>query len=291
MEKEKKEKDLANLELRISNLASINIEYVDYLRYIHNELQESKGNIRVFCRVRPLIGKENDLNNNSHTYIEYPNSSTIVLNGHILKSNVGKNKETQLREKYKFDKVFKPEDNQTEIFKEISQLVQSALDGYKVCIFAYGQTGSGKTFTMEGGNGENKGIISRSIDKIFDIKSQLESIGWKFNIEVSFIEIYLDQIRDLLSNNTNNIVANKDKYTNIQVNTVEDLDPILEQAAMKRAVAETMCNEKSSRSHSIFQLKIFAKNLELKQERNGAINLIDLAGSERVSQSKVENER
>src|SRR5690606_16386470 len=98
---------------------------------------------------------------NLTNFIEFPNYNTIILNGPSLKSNVGKNKEISSKEIYKFDRVFRPEDNQEEIFKEISQLVQSALDGYKVCIFAYGQTGSGKTYTMEGEENEKRGIIPR----------------------------------------------------------------------------------------------------------------------------------
>ena len=98
------------------------------------------------------------------------------------------------------------------VFQEISQLVQSALDGYKVCIFAYGQTGSGKTFTMEGDNSsiyvENRGIIPRSVEKIFSVSKNLEENGWKFKISVNMVEIYNDQVRDLLSTNKNNVISN-----------------------------------------------------------------------------------
>jgi kinesin family protein C1 len=307
-ELEEKEENLNFTKSRIANLNRINEEYVDHLRMIHNDLQECKGNIRVFCRVRPPLPKEEAngvLSSNmissqsntlpSSTYIEFPNYNTIILNGPVTKSNVGKNKETQNKEIYKFDRVFGPSDTQAEVFKEISQLVQSALDGYNVCIFAYGQTGSGKTYTMEGEEADKRGIIPRSIEQIFSFKSMLNAMGWNFSIEASCVEIYNDQVRDLLMSSNNNIISqnnNKiDKFTVFQVKSVDDLQPIVEMAAQKRAVAETMCNEKSSRSHCIFQLKIHGKNIKTKQERTGALNLIDLAGSERVSSSKVEGER
>lgn len=293
-ELDNKEKELDQTKTRIIDIQRINNEYIDYLRTIHNDLQECKGNIRVFCRVRPLLSKEIKEEMNNGNYIEFPNYNTIVLNGPLMKSNTGKNKDTQYRENYKFDRVFRPEDTQEDVFEEISQLVQSALDGYKVCIFAYGQTGSGKTYTMEGEEDKKRGIITRSIEQIFQFKSTLENMGWTFVVEASCVEIYMDQVRDLLMTSQNNIISqnNKvEKFTSYIVKEVEDLHSILQITGQKRAVAETQCNEKSSRSHCIFQLKITGKNTQTQQERNGALNLIDLAGSERVSNSKVEGDR
>lgn len=96
------------------------------------------------------------------------------------------------------------------VFEEISQLVQSALDGYNVCIFAYGQTGSGKTYTMEGPNsisGEtdpNIGMIPRAVQQIFLSAEQLKEKGWVYQMEGQFIEIYNESIRDLLGNDDSN---------------------------------------------------------------------------------------
>merc|ERR1712187_993088 len=103
---------------------------------------------------------------------------------------------------FEFDKVFGTDALQEAVFEEVSQLVQSALDGYKVCIFAYGQTGSGKTFTMEGPsfnrNDENRGMIPRSVEKIFEHQERLKEKGWQYQCRATYLEIYNEKIRDLL---------------------------------------------------------------------------------------------
>ncbi|KAJ9537148.1 hypothetical protein OSB04_029881, partial [Centaurea solstitialis] len=102
---------------------------------------------------------------------------------------------------FTFDKVFAHDASQQEVFTEISQLVQSAVDGYKVCIFAYGQTGSGKTYTMMGipEAPQQEGIIPRSLKQVFQTSEALAGLGWKFKMQASMLEIYNETIRDLLS--------------------------------------------------------------------------------------------
>ncbi len=91
---------------------------------------------------------------------------------------------------FSFDQIFAANSTQQEVFQEISQLVQSALDGYNVCIFAYGQTGSGKTYTMEGGKGdEEKGMIPRAVQQIFDSIADSNQKGWNYSVAASFIEV------------------------------------------------------------------------------------------------------
>ncbi|CAA0815918.1 Kinesin-2 [Striga hermonthica] len=104
---------------------------------------------------------------------------------------------------FTFDKVFMPDASQEDVFVEISQLVQSALDGYKVCIFAYGQTGSGKTHTMMGKPGlpDQKGLIPRSLEQVFETRQIRQAQGWKYDMRVSMLEIYNETIRDLLAPN------------------------------------------------------------------------------------------
>lgn len=274
---------------------NVPLSYVEVNKYYHNLLQELKGNIRVFCRVRPPINDEiKEIQKYETDYILYPNDNTIVLNQLNLKGQTTKNGNAFYpQEEYSFDKIFKPQDSQEKVFEDISQLVQSALDGYKVCIFAYGQTGSGKTFTMKGEMDDKRGIIPRSLEKIFSAKESYLAFDWHFTIETSCVEIYCDQVRDLLISPPNNIIQHvkPEKFKSIEVNDVYDFYKIINIAADRRAVAETQCNEKSSRSHCIFQIKITGKNNNNKLERYGALNLIDLAGSERISHSKVEGQQ
>jgi len=193
------------------------------------------------------------------------------------------------KQKFEFDAIFGPQSTQEELFKEIHHLVISALDGYQVCIFAYGQTGSGKTFTMEGDieSEEEKGIIPRAIEAVFENIDIMKEQGWEFKIESSFQEIYMDKVRDLLS--PKNFMKHINKAleyepTVIEVNKADNVSFLLNEARKNRAVSDTSANERSSRSHSLFQLIIKSENNSLpgSGKREGSINLIDLAGSERI---------
>jgi len=147
-------------------------------RRLHNTVMELKGNIRVFCRVRPLAEVETEgaavafPGGGDDQSIELSLSATGVQDGAVK----------ALKHAFSFDRVFQPQCGQQVVFEEITQLVQSALDGYKVCIFAYGQTGSGKTHTMMGSPGE-VGMIPRSLQQIFSKASELSREGWTFHIK------------------------------------------------------------------------------------------------------------
>lgn len=207
---------------------------------------------------------------------------------------------------FSFDRVFKPDATQSVVFEEISQLVQSALDGFKVCIFAYGQTGSGKTYTMEGPSGgifseQVRGMIPRSVDQIFKTANELASIGWKYQIIASYLEIYNEEINDLLVKKPKNVkyeIKHDGKgnttVTELEYVEVKDADEVmnlLKIANKNRQVAQTKCNDHSSRSHSVFGLNIIGKNESTGHTVNGLLNLIDLAGSERLKESKATGDR
>ncbi|GJN26354.1 hypothetical protein PR202_gb14279 [Eleusine coracana subsp. coracana] len=210
---------------------------------------------------------------------------------------------------FSYDKVFDHNASQEDVFVEISQLIQSALDGYKVCIFAYGQTGSGKTYTMMGRQGiDQKGIIPRSLEQIFESSQYLESQGWKYSMQASMLEIYNETIRDLLAPSRPNSfeMANGKQYTIkhdshgnttvseltvIDVFSIADVTSLLEKASHSRSVGRTQMNEQSSRSHFVFTLKIFGSNEHTGQQVQGVLNLIDLAGSERLAKSGSTGDR
>ncbi|KAE8125657.1 hypothetical protein FH972_020436 [Carpinus fangiana] len=269
---------------------------------LHNTILELKGNIRVFCRVRPLLPEDGI--STEGKVISYPTSLESLGRGIDVAQNGQKHAFT-------FDQVFMPDAPQDDVFVEISQLVQSALDGYKVCIFAYGQTGSGKTYTMMGrpGHPEQKGLIPRSLEQIFQTKQSLQPQGWRYEMQVSMLEIYNETIRDLISTNrsspTENGVAGKQysikhdangnshvsDLTIVDVRSAKEVSFLLDQAAQSRSVGKTQMNEQSSRSHFVFTLRIFGVNESTDQQVQGVLNLIDLAGSERLSKSGSTGDR
>ncbi|GAB4831023.1 Kinesin-like protein KIN-14C [Ancistrocladus abbreviatus] len=290
---------LADAELQISEGEKLR-------KKLHNTILELKGNIRVFCRVRPLL-PEDDSSSESPV-VSYPTSTEARDRGIDL---------IQSGQKYPFifDKVFSHDASQNDVFVEISQLVQSALDGYKVCIFAYGQTGSGKTYTMMGRpeSTEQKGLIPRSLEQIFQTSQSLSAQGWKYKMQASMLEIYNETIRDLLSTNRTSLDmirvengapgkqyaikhdANGNTYvsdlTIVDVCSIKEVSSLLHQAAQSRSVGKTQMNEQSSRSHFVFTLRISGVNESTEQQVQGVLNLIDLAGSERLSRSGATGDR
>lgn len=176
--------------------------------------------------------------------------------------------------------------------------MQSALDGYNVSIFAYGQTGSGKTHTMSSPDG----MIPRAVAQIYKAANDLKSKGWEYSIEGSFLEIYCENMRDLLASRntpTKLDIRHDEKKKSTQVDglvTVKldspaRVDDILEMAAKNRTIAATAANERSSRSHSVFMLALEGKNEGTGERSRGVLNLIDLAGSERLNHSHAVGDR
>ncbi|XP_042242981.1 carboxy-terminal kinesin 2-like isoform X2 [Homarus americanus] len=281
-------------------------------RKLHNQVQELKGNIRVFCRVRPLIGDEIKHNGDSdfihHLNVTDEQTLEVYKSGDVNGSTMsGLKGRGNGNFEFTYDRVFSPSGTQAEVFEEISQLAQSALDGYNVCVFAYGQTGSGKTFTMEGihDNEELEGMIPRTVKHIFSTMKQLKDKGWTYKVEASFLEIYNETIRDLLAspkeskNLTYDIKLTDSKkndtfVTNLKVLEVTNENKVhhlLHLAQQQRAVAATNMNERSSRSHSVFRLKLIGTNSKTTESCEGTLNLVDLAGSERLKESGSEGAR
>lgn len=279
-------------------------------RKLHNQVQELKGNIRVFCRIRPLSSAEIPQSSNADVEMRHfqitrklddPDELCLVQ---PVESATGQASTKNFP--FAFDRVFGPHSTQSDVFDEISQLVQSALDGYRVCIFAYGQTGSGKTFTMEGSQDREEllGMIPRAVLQVFTTASDLNrDKKWQFSFEASYLEIYNESIRDLLGNGEDGAGKHEIRHlpnttktivtdlTTVPVETPESVLALLKKAGHNRAVAETLCNDRSSRSHSVFMLKIVGSNPVTGENIEGLLNLIDLAGSERLSQSGSTGDR
>ena len=295
-----------DLEMRLQNALRAAEEAKDKLRNeetmrrkLHNQVQELKGNIRVFCRVRPSLDSDPE---DAAARISYPDkekdSKEVEVLGPEEKSSLGN--VTTKTHPFAFDRVFAPDSLNADVFEEISQLVQSALDGYNVCIFCYGQTGSGKTYTMS----SEDGMIPLAVHQIYDTAKSLEEKGWKYSMEGSFVEVYNENLNDLLGKPEefdkkkheirHDMQKCKTTITDITVvglDTPGKVESILRRASANRSVAATGANERSSRSHSVFILKLMGENSITGEKSEGTLNLVDLAGSERLSHSKATGER
>jgi kinesin family protein C1 len=269
-------------------------------RILFNKYQELKGNIRVMCRVRPLLGDVEG----PEAKLQFPDEKSwtqIDVTGPEEKSSLGA--VTRKVTPFEFDRVFNPQVHNEEMFGEISQLVQSALDGYNVCIFCYGQTGSGKTYTMSSADG----MIPRATHMIYETITKLKEKSWRYSMEGSFVEVYNEELRDLLTPAKDAGADGKKKIeirhdearkqttvTNVKTVTLDTADKVeamLRQAQNNRSVAATKANERSSRSHSVFILKLVGENAATGERCEGTLNLVDLAGSERLNHSGAEGER
>ncbi|RQO88267.1 hypothetical protein POPTR_003G127800v4 [Populus trichocarpa] len=263
-------------------------------RRLYNEVQDLKGNIRVYCRIRPFLPGQSK----KRTTVEY-----IGENGELVISNPSKQGKDSHR-LFKFNKVFGPAATQEEVFLDTQPLIRSVLDGYNVCIFAYGQTGSGKTYTMSGPNitsQEDWGVNYRALHDLFQI-SQHRKSSISYEVGVQMVEIYNEQVRDLLSSDgphkrlgiwsttQPNGLAVPDASMHAVTSTADVLE-LMNIGLMNRAVGATVLNERSSRSHSVLTVHVYGMDLETGAVLRGNLHLVDLAGSERVDRSEAIGER
>lgn len=253
-----------------------------------SKVQDVKGDILVYIRVRPEETK--------------PGEAKMI---EILDQNsVGvKDIYTEQLKAFSFDRCFTEESSQLDVYNEFEHLAISVLSGYNVSLLAYGQTGSGKTYTMIGSednnnsNGNSKGLYYTLSNKIFDVIDTYPK-GINVNIELSMYEIYNDELRDLLveRQKTKLTIISKPSGTYIQglqkykVESVSDIIEYLHRGEKVRATASTDINEHSSRSHCIMTLYITQTDSTGKCI-SGKLNIVDLAGSEKVKKSNAVGER
>ncbi|KAJ6969447.1 hypothetical protein NC653_034086 [Populus alba x Populus x berolinensis] len=243
-------------------------------RRMFNELQELKGNIRVYCRIRPFLPGHGE----KHSTVEY-----IGEHGELAVVNPSKQGKDR-RRNFKFNKVFGPDSTQAEVYSDTQPLIRSVLDGYSVCIFAYGQTGSGKTYTMTGPNGaseEDWGVNYRALNDLFRI-SQNRRDSLTYEIQVQMVEIYNERVRDLLLS---------DDASMHPVTSTSDVLELIDVGLKNRAVGATAMNERSSRSHSVVSIHVRGKDSHSGTALHGNLHLVDLAGSERVDRSEATGDR
>lgn len=254
--------------------------------------------VRVVVRCRPSNEREHHLNC----------EMVVDMDPAISQVQLRKPKATEQPPKsFTFDGVYYVDSSTHQLYEEVGfPLVGGVLEGYNGTVFAYGQTGCGKSFTMMGpvSPEEQKGIIPRAFEHIFDHISVTE--GTKFLVHASYLEIYNEEVRDLLGRDVKRRLDLKEHpekgvYVNglsqHKVSNVQDLEHVMEIGSKNRSVGATLMNVDSSRSHSMFTIDVematesTQSGKKKEHIRAGKLNLVDLAGSERQSKTGSTGER
>ncbi|KAK4038378.1 P-loop containing nucleoside triphosphate hydrolase protein [Parachaetomium inaequale] len=258
-------------------------------------------NVVVRCRGR----NEREVKENSAVVVR-----TEATKGKLVQLSMGPNSVSD--KTYNFDRVFSQAADQNMVFEDVVKpVLDEMLSGYNCTIFAYGQTGTGKTYTMSGDLTEtmgmlsdNAGIIPRVLQALFN---KLELDEQENSVRCSFIELYNEELRDLLSSDDNAKLkiyddTSRKGHATTMVQGMEERYILnagdglkwLREGSVKRQVAATKCNDLSSRSHTVFTITVYAKQKTENGEdflMLGKLNLVDLAGSENIQRSGAENKR
>ncbi|CAL0335051.1 unnamed protein product [Lupinus luteus] len=291
------EKESNRLEHHIKSLEVASSSYHKVLeenRLLYNQVQDLKGAIRVYCRVRPFLPGQTS----GQSTVDY-----IGENGDMMIVNPLKQGK-DARRIFSFNKVFETNVTQEQIYADTQPLVRSVLDGFNVCIFAYGQTGSGKTYTMSGPDlttEESWGVNYRALRDLFHISKQ-RADAIKYEVFIQMVEIYNEQVRDLLvsdgssrrldiRNNSQLNGLNVPDAFLVPVTCTQDVLDLMRIGQKNRAVGATALNERSSRSHSVLTIHVRGRELVSSSVLRGCLHLVDLAGSERVDKSEAVGER
>ncbi|XP_071053167.1 kinesin-like protein KIF11 [Onthophagus taurus] len=242
-------------------------------------------NINVYVRIRPNTEREKV--HKFSSMLEVVSEKDIHIKNAYSK-------------KYHFDRVFDDTSSQSDVYNTIVRpLITEVIGGYNCTVFAYGQTGTGKTFTMSGGKGENEGIIPRTINHIFDILDNTD-----FSVRVSYIQLYNEELTDMLSRSENQLRIFEDKnqkgsviiqgIEEVPVTNKSQIHKLQELGNEKRKTAPTLMNVSSSRSHTVFTIIVHTRETTASGDelvKTGKINLVDLAGSENISRSGAQDMR
>ncbi|KAF5856194.1 kinesin motor protein cin8 [Aspergillus alliaceus] len=267
----------------------------DYERGVN---EDTSIHVVVRCRGR----NDREVKENSGVVVK-----TEGVRGKTVELSMGPNAVSN--KTYTFDKVFSAAADQIAVYEDVVlPIVNEMLAGYNCTVFAYGQTGTGKTYTMSGDMtdtlgilSDNAGIIPRALYSLFHKLEETES-----TVKCSFIELYNEELRDLLSAEENQKLkifdneSKKGQSTLVQgieetyIDSASTGIKLLQHGSHKRQVAATKCNDLSSRSHTIFTITVHTKRTTDAGEEyvsSGKLNLVDLAGSENIQRSGAENKR
>uniref|UniRef100_A0A1J3IRP6 Kinesin-like protein KCA2 n=1 Tax=Noccaea caerulescens TaxID=107243 RepID=A0A1J3IRP6_NOCCA len=236
---------------------------------LFNDLLTAKGNVKVFCRARPLFEDEGP------SVVEFPEDCTICV-------NTGDDTLSNPKKEFEFDRVYGPHVGQASLFSDVQPFVQSALDGSNVSIFAYGQTHAGKTYTMEGSN-QDRGLYARCFEELIDLANSDSVCTSQFSFSVSVCELYNEQIRDLLSGCQSNLPKiNMGLREPVIEVSQEKVDNPSEFLRVLKSAFQNSGNDKSKSNvtHLIVSIHICYSNTVTREKVISKLSLVDLAGSE-----------
>ncbi|XP_078261554.1 kinesin-like protein KIF13B isoform X1 [Rhinoraja longicauda] len=268
----------------------------------------SESNVKVAVRVRPMNRREIDLK--TSCIVDVEGNQTILS---LANANLSKGDARSQPKVFAYDHCFWSMDesvkekyaSQDMVFKCLGEsLLHNAFQGYNACIFAYGQTGSGKSYTMMGSK-DNPGLIPRLCSKLFERALQEANEEQSFAVEVSFMEIYNEKVRDLLdpkgSRHSLKVREHKvlgpyvDGLSKLAVTNYKDIESLMSEGNKSRTVAATNMNEESSRSHAVFNIILTHTLCDLQSgtlgEKVSKLSLVDLAGSERAAKTGAAGDR
>ena len=245
--------------------------------------------IQVLCRIRPENEKEKSSG--------FQSCITVLSSNSLKIYPVDPTNSKEEPHEFTFDHVFPNTTLQSEIFDFAAKpLLNGLFEGINCTLFCYGQTSSGKTFTMEGirNNNELMGIIPRSMNYIFNKINDM-SCDIEFSVKCSYYQIYNEKIQDLLDTRKTDLSIREDKKkgiwvedaTEIYVSSSKEMDEIFSCGANNRTVSATEMNAGSSRSHSLFVVTIFQKNIVTDSTKQAKVFFVDLAGSEKMSKTGI----
>ncbi|XP_013384615.1 kinesin-like protein KIF3A isoform X2 [Lingula anatina] len=258
---------------------------------------KDSDNVRVVVRCRPINSKEKDSGCKLTVNIDEVRGTVTVQNPNAPQGEPPK--------VFTFDTVFGMESKQVDVYNQAARpIVDSVLEGYNGTIFAYGQTGTGKTFTMEGVRTvpELRGIIPNSFAHIFGHMAKAEG-DTRFLVCVSYLEIYNEEVRDLLGKDQSVRLEVKERpdigvyvkdLLRVPVHNADEMDRVMTLGNNHRSVGATQMNAHSSRSHAIFSITIECSEKGLDGEQHvrvGKLHLVDLAGSERQTKTGASGQR
>ncbi|XP_046809863.1 kinesin-like protein unc-104 isoform X5 [Lucilia cuprina] len=264
------------------------------------------SSVKVAVRVRPFNSRE--ISRESKCIIEMFDGTTTAITNPKVPPN-----SSEAIKRFNFDYSYwshNPKDpdfsTQAMVYKDIGEeMLQHSFDGYNVCIFAYGQTGAGKSYTMMGKQEEHQeGIIPMICKDLFNRIRSTETGELKYSVEVSYMEIYCERVRDLLNpKNKGNLRVREhpllgpyvEDLSKLAVTSYEDIHDLIDEGNKARTVAATNMNETSSRSHAVFTIFFTQRRhdtmTDLITEKVSKISLVDLAGSERADSTGAKGTR